>query len=205
MIFLKFDRRIFHYFDWMLLAFVLCVCIMGILNIYSTGFSAAEDQTPFYLKQIQWVVVGLIFMMFIFFVDYRVIIQYAYIIYGFLIALLVLVFFIGSSSHGAQRWIGGGFFAVQPSELMKVVIIIALARYFDNHKSNEPYKLRELLIPMLIVGVPFGLILKQPDLGTALILIIIFASIVFFMGVDKKSLILVIVSGVILLPIAWSF
>jgi len=205
MIFLKFDRRIFHYFDWMLLAFVLCVCIMGILNIYSTGFSAAEDQTPFYLKQIQWVVVGLIFMMFIFFVDYRVIIQYAYIIYGFLIALLVLVFFIGSSSHGAQRWIGGGFFAVQPSELMKVVIIIALARYFDNHKSNEPYKLRELLIPMLIVGVPFVLILKQPDLGTALILIIIFASIVFFMGVDKKSLILVIVSGVILLPIAWSF
>jgi rod shape determining protein RodA len=177
---------------------------MGILNIYSTGFSA-EGQTPFYLKQIQWVVVGLIFMMFIFFVDYRVIIQYAYIIYSFIIALLVLVFFVGSSSHGAQRWIGGGFLAVQPSELMKVVIIIALARYFDNHKSNEPYKLRELLIPLLIVGVPFMLILKQPDLGTALILIVLFISIVFFMGVNRRSIIFALASGLILIPVGWFF
>jgi rod shape determining protein RodA len=205
MIFLKFDRRIFHYFDWPLLAFVLCVCAMGVLNIYSTGFSSAEGQTPFYLKQIQWLFLGLIFMMFIFFVDYRVIIHYAYAIYGFVIALLVLVFFVGSSSHGAQRWIGGGFFAVQPSELMKVVIIIALARYFDDHKSNEPYKLKELLIPFLIVSIPFLLILKQPDLGTALILIILFVSIVLFMGVDRKSLIFVLTGGLILIPLGWLF
>jgi rod shape determining protein RodA len=205
MIFLKFDRRIFHYFDWTLLAVVLCVCAMGILNIYSTGFSAAEGQIPFYLKQMQWIVLGLIFMTFIFFMDYRVIVQYAYIIYGIVIALLVLVFVVGSSSHGAQRWIGGGFFAVQPSELMKVVIIITLARYFDNHKSNEPYKLKELLTPLLIVIVPFVLILKQPDLGTALILIIVFVSIVFFMGVDRKSLIFVLISGLILIPVGWLF
>jgi rod shape determining protein RodA len=188
----------------MLLVFVLCVCTMGILNIYSTGFSV-EGQTSFYLKQIQWVIVGLIFMMFIFFMDYRMIIQYAYIIYGFVIFLLVLVFFVGSSSHGAQRWIGGGFFAIQPSELMKVVIIIALARYFDNHKSNEPYKLRELFIPLLIVGMPFVLILKQPDLGTALILIVVFISIVLFMGVDRRSIIFTIVSGFILTPLGWLF
>jgi len=205
MIFLKFDRRIFHYFDWVLLAFILCICAMGILNIYSTGFSAAVGQTPFYLKQMQWVVLGLVFMTFIFFIDYRVIAQYAYIIYGVTVALLVLVFFIGSSSHGAQRWIGGGFFAIQPSELMKVVIIITLARYFDDHKSNEPYKLKELLIPFLIVTVPFVLILKQPDLGTALILIIVFASIVFFMGVDKKSFIVALASSLVLIPTAWHF
>ena len=63
-----------------------------------------------------------------------------------------------------------GLFAFQPSELMKVMMIITLARYFDNHKSNEPYKLKELFIPFLIVFVPFVLILKQPDLGTALML-----------------------------------
>lgn len=205
MIFFKFDRRIFHYFDWVLLAFILCVCAMGILNIYSTGFSAAAGQTPFYLKQMQWVVLGLVFMMFIFFVDYRVIVQYAYIIYGSMIVLLVLVFIIGSASHGAQRWIGGGFFAIQPSELMKVVIIITLARYFDDHKSNEPYKIKELFIPLLIVAVPFVLILKQPDLGTALILIIVFASIVFFMGIDKKSFIFSLAGGLVFIPIAWHF
>jgi rod shape determining protein RodA len=205
MIFLKFDRRIFHYFDWVLLAFIICVCAMGILNIYSTGFSAAEGRTPFYLKQMQWIVLGLVFMMFIFFVDYRVIVEYAYIIYSVAIVLLVLVFVIGSSSHGAQRWIGGGFFAIQPSELMKVIIIITLARYFDDHKSNEPYKIKELLIPLVIVAVPFVLILKQPDLGTALMLIVVFVSIVFFMGVDKKSLIFALASSLVLIPTAWHF
>ncbi|HNZ65631.1 MAG TPA: rod shape-determining protein RodA [Smithella sp.] len=203
MIFLKFDRRIFHYFDWTLLAFVLCVCAMGVLNIYSTGFSAAGGQSPFYLKQLQWIAVGLVFMMFVFFADYRVIVEYAYIIYGFAMILLVLVLIVGSSSHGAQRWLGGGFFAIQPSELMKVVIIITLARYFDNHKSNEPYTIRELFIPLLIVAVPFALILKQPDLGTALILIVIFVSVVFFMGVDKRSLIFVFSAGLILIPLGW--
>jgi len=205
MIFLKFDRRIFHYFDWALMAFVLAVCVIGVLNIYSTGFSSAEGNVPLYLKQIQWIALGLIFMMFVFFVDYRVIIEYAYIIYGVTIVLLILVFVVGYTSHGSQRWLGGGFFAFQPSELMKVVIIITLARYFDNHKSNESYKLKELLIPLMIVLVPFLMILKQPDLGTALMLILIFVSIVFFMGVEKKSLIAAVTSVLVLLPIAWHF
>lgn len=205
MIFLKFDRRIFHYFDWILLSFVLGICVMGVLNIYSTGFSAAGGQSPFYLKQLQWIVVGLLFMTFVFFMDYRVIVEYAYIIYGFSVFLLVLVLIVGSSSHGAQRWLGGGFFAIQPSELMKVVIILTLARYFDNHKSSEPYTLKELFIPLLIVAVPFVLILKQPDLGTALMLMVIFASIVFFMGVDKKSLIFVFAAGLVLMPAGWFF
>jgi rod shape determining protein RodA len=205
MIFLKFDRRIFHYFDWALLAFVLAICAIGIVNIYSTGFSSTEGQIPLYLKQIQWIALGLIFMMMIFLIDYRVIIQYAYIIYGIATALLILVFILGYASHGSQRWLGGGFFAFQPSELMKVIIIITLARYFDNHKSNEPYKLKELLIPFFIVVVPFVLILKQPDLGTALMLILVFVSIVFFMGVDKKSLIVAVTSGLILVPLGWHF
>ena len=205
MIFFKFDRRIFSHFDWILLAFVLCVCVMGILNIYSTGFSATGGQTPFYLKQLQWVVLGLMVMMIVFFLDYRVIVQYAYFIYGFTIVLLLLVLLVGSSSHGAQRWLGAGFLAVQPSELMKVVIIITLARYFDNHKSTEPYTLKELFIPFLMVIIPFLLILKQPDLGTALMLMIIFVSIVFFMGIDRKSLIFIFMSGLILAPIGWFF
>jgi len=82
-----------------------------------------------------------------FFIDYRVIIQNAYVIYGISIMLLIFVFLFGYSSHGSQRWLGIGGFALQPSELMKLVIIITLARYFDDHKSNEPYKLQELFVP----------------------------------------------------------
>jgi rod shape determining protein RodA len=205
MIFFKFDRRIFQHFDWTLLALVLSVCAIGILNIYSTGFSASEGPFPLYLKQIQWIVLGLIFMMIIFLIDYRVIIQGAYIIYGISIALLVVVCFFGYAAHGSQRWLGGGGFSLQPSELMKLVIIITLARYFDGHKANEPYKLKELWVPVLIVFVPFLLILKQPDLGTALILIIIFISIVFFIGMNWKSFMIALSGGLILIPIGWHF
>ena len=88
---------------------------------------------------------------------------------------------------------------------MKLVIIITLARYFDGHKANEPYKLKELLVPVLIVIVPFLLILKQPDLGTALILIIIFISIVFFIGMNWKSFMIALSGGLILIPIGWHF
>jgi rod shape determining protein RodA len=205
MIFFKFDRRIFLHFDWTLLILVLGICAIGILNIYSAVFSTGERQFPLYLKKVQWVLLGLLFMMIVFLIDYRVINESAYIIYGVSIALLVLVFLYGFTTHGSQRWISLGGFSFQPSELIKLTIILALARYFDDHKSNEPYKLRELFIPFLIVMVPFLLILKQPDLGTALIVMIIFSSIIFFIGINWKSVAIVFIGCLILLPIGWHF
>jgi rod shape determining protein RodA len=205
MIFLKFDRRIFQNFDWTLLVLVLFICAIGILNIYSAGYATSEKQFPFYLKQIQWIALGLIIMMVIFFIDYRLIIKGAYVIYGISVVLLALVYIYGYTMHGSQRWLAFGGFVFQPSELMKLTIIIALARYFDDHKSNEPYKLKELFVPFLIVIAPFLLILKQPDLGTALIIMIIFASIIFFVGVNWKSFLIVLAGGLILIPIGWLF
>lgn len=205
MIFLKFDRRIFQYFDWTLLALVLGICAIGIINIYSAGFSIGERQIPLYLKQIQWVLLGSFFMMLIFLVDYRVISEGAYVIYGISVALLVVVLFYGYTTHGSQRWISLGGFSFQPSELMKLTVILALSRYFDDHKSNESYTLKELFIPFLIVLVPFVLILRQPDLGTALILMIIFASMVFFIGMNWKSFAVVLTGSLMLIPIGWHF
>lgn len=205
MIFLKFDRRIFQYFDWTLLALVLGICTIGIINIYSAGFSIGERQIPLYLKQIQWVLLGSFFMMLIFLVDYRVISEGAYVIYGISVALLVVVLFYGYTTHGSQRWISLGGFSFQPSELMKLTVILALSRYFDDHKSNESYTLKELFIPFLIVLVPFVLILRQPDLGTALILMIIFASMVFFIGMNWKSFAVVLTGSLMLIPIGWHF
>ena len=205
MIFLRFDRRIFQHFDWTLLLLVLAICSIGILSIYSAGFSASENNFPFYLKQIQWILLGLFFMIISYLIDYRVICQAAYLIYGISIALLIIVFFYGYTTHGSQRWLSAGFFAFQPSELMKLALIIVLAHYFDNHNSNEPYKLRELFIPFVIVLIPSLLIFKQPDLGTALIIILLCVSIIFFMGVNWKSFTIVLVSGLVLLPLGWYF
>jgi len=98
----------------------------------------------------------------------------------------------------------GGFF-FQPSELVKLSIIIALAKYFDDHIIEGRYKLRELYIPFLIVVVPFLFILKQPDLGTALILMFLILSITFFIGIEWKSLILACTGGMILIPLSWLF
>ncbi len=205
MLFFKFDRRIFQYFDWTLLALVLGICAIGIINIYSAVFSLNEKQIPLYLKQVQWVLLGSFFMMVVFLIDYRVISEGAYVIYGISVALLVVVFLYGYTANGSQRWIALGSFSFQPSELMKLTIILALARYFDDHKSNEPYTLKELVIPFLMIMLPFLLILKQPDLGTALIIIIVFASIVFFIGVNWKSVAIVFAGGLMLMPLGWHF
>jgi rod shape determining protein RodA len=205
MIFFKYDRRIFQNFDWMLFALVMSICAIGIINIYSTGFSLIDNRSPIYLKQLQWIMLGLSLMLVTFLVDYRAINQAAYVIYAISIASLVFVAMFGHTANGAQRWISFGFLLFQPSELMKVTIIIALARYFDDHKSNEPYLLRELFVPFLLVIVPCVLILKQPDLGTALVTIIVSTSIVLFIGMNWKSILIAVASVLAILPLAWLF
>ncbi len=205
MIFFKYDRRIFQNFDWTLCGLVMAICAIGIVNIYSTGFSLSDNQSPLYLKQLQWILFGLLLMMITFLIDYRAINQAAYIIYGVSVLSLIVVALFGHTANGAQRWISFGFVLFQPSELMKVSIIVALARYFDDHKSNEPYLLRELFVPFVMVLVPCVLILKQPDLGTALMIVIIAASMVLFIGMNWKSIMITVVSALVMLPVAWLF
>jgi len=205
MLFLKYDRRIFQNFDWTLFALVMFICAIGIINIYSTGFSLSDSQSPLYLKQLQWILFGLFLMVVTFLIDYRAINEAAYVIYAISIASLIFVALFGHAANGAQRWISFGFVLFQPSELMKVTIIIVLARYFDDHKANEPYLLRELFVPFLMVMIPCFLILRQPDLGTALMIVIVSASIVLFIGVNWKSIMIAVVSALVMMPVAWLF
>ena len=130
-----------------------------------------------------------------FFIDYRFLSRHAYIIYGISIVLLLVVFTTGYATRGSQRWIAIGGFTFQPSELVKLTIILALARYFDRHQIGRSYHLTELFIPFMIVIIPFLFILKQPDLGTALILLILFLSMVFFVGLDWRSLLIAAAGG----------
>jgi rod shape determining protein RodA len=203
---MKFDRRLFINFDWMLMLVVLCISLIGLLNIYSTGFNQISARQDFiFFKQLQWIVVGLVFMTVAFCIDYRFVSRYAYLIYGLSILLLLIVFFYGYATRGSQRWILLGGFSFQPSELMKLTLILALAKYFDHHRSIEPHRLKGLAIPFLIMLVPFLLILKQPDLGTAMILFIIFSSMILFIGVHWKSLGLSALTGLAVIPAGWFF
>jgi rod shape determining protein RodA len=203
---IKLDRRLILNFDWTLLTLVLTISGIGLLNIYSAGFTLAGlHQTPLHIKQVQWILIGLVGMALAFFIDYRFLSRHAYIIYGISIVLLLIVFTTGYATRGSQRWIAAYGFTFQPSELVKLTIILALAKYFDGHQIGRNYHLSELFIPFLIVIIPFLFILRQPDLGTALILFILFFSIVFFVGLDWKSLLIAAAGGLFLTPIGWQF
>jgi len=206
MITIKPDRRLILNFDWTLLILVLLLCGIGLFNIYSAGFSLADShRVPPYLKQIQWILLGLVGMAVAFFIDYRFLFRHAYIFYGISIALLLIVFLTGYATRGSQRWIAIGGFTFQPSELAKLTVILALARYFDRHRLGTNYPLKKLFIPFMIVMVPFAFILKQPDLGTGLILVILFLSIVLFVGLEWKSILIATVGSMLMSPLFWYF
>ena len=203
---MKIDRRLLLNFDWTLLGLVLVISGIGLMNIFSTGYSLSGlRQTPLYLKQLQWIAMGLAIMVIAFSVDYRLIHRYAYVLYGLAVVLLVVVALYGYATRGSQRWIALGGFMLQPSELMKLALILALARYFDRHRSLQGYGLRELVTPLILVLVPFLLILRQPDLGTGLILLVIFLAMVVFSGVRWRSVLWFGAGGIALVPLAWFF
>jgi len=158
---MRFDRRLILNFDWTLLILVLILCTIGVLNIFSASYSfSGAKANPFYIKQLQWVLIGFFCMSIAFCVDYRLICQYAYVLHGIAIFCLIIVFFYGFATHGSQRWISLGSFSLQPSELVKLTLILALAKYFDEHKLEQGYYLREL-------GIPFLLLALSHDSGAA--------------------------------------
>ncbi|WP_367361019.1 rod shape-determining protein RodA [Syntrophus sp. (in: bacteria)] len=203
---MRFDRRLILNFDWTLLILVLILCTIGVLNIFSASYSfAGAKANPFYIRQLQWVLIGIFCMSIAFCIDYRYICQYAYVLHGIAIFCLVIVFFYGFATHGSQRWISLGSFSLQPSELVKLTLILALAKYFDEHKLEQGYYLRELWIPFLLLLVPFLMILEQPDLGTGLILLFVSASMFLFVGIRLKSLLYVLTLAVFMMPVGWFF
>ena len=190
----------------MLLLMVLGISLIGLLNLYSTEFNQANaNQDLVYVKQVKWIALGLVFMTVAFCIDYRFINRYAYLIYGISILLLVVVSFYGYTTRGSQRWIMLAGFSFQPSELMKLTFILALSKYFDDHRSAVSYQLKDLFSPFLIMLVPFLLIMKQPDLGTALVLFFIFISLVLFIGVHWKSMAWSALAAMLLIPSGWFF
>jgi rod shape determining protein RodA len=144
-------------------------------------------------------------MVIIAFVEYRYYSDFAYIAYGVAIFSLLLVLAYGMITSGAQRWIRIGSFSFQPSEFSKISLILALARIFRSPPAREGYSLKELLLPSLLLLLPTLLILKQPDLGTAIILFMIFLSVLFFVKVRWSSWVIMVAAGGSILPLLWTF
>ena len=128
---MKIDRRLIFNFDWMLLLFVVLIVGVGILNLYSAGYGISGEP---YLKQIRWAFLGLFIMILAFAFDYRWIARYGYVVHGLAVALLIIVFAFGAVTKGSQRWINLAGLSLQPSEMVKITLILALAKYFNDHR-----------------------------------------------------------------------
>ncbi len=199
------DRRLFTHFDWALVGIALTIASIGILNLYSATCNVEISGTPLYLKQILWLLIGLAVMVVIAFIEYRFYSDFAYIIYTSAFFLLLAVMGYGIITSGAQRWIRIGVFSFQPSEFVKISLIMALAKFFHRPPNREGYTLRNLLIPFLFVFLPIILILKQPDLGTAIILLLIFVSVLLFVKIRWSSLLTIGLAGAGIVPLLWRF
>jgi rod shape determining protein RodA len=176
---IRVDRRLFEYFDTILLLLIVLVCAMAFFNLYSASFPL-NGGTPPYIRQGYFLLMGLAVFIFTISFDYQELHYWNYFIYVAIIILLLLAYFIGDKAGGAQRWIDLGFFKLQPSEPAKLMLVISLASYYSRKEISDGYSIKDLLVPILLTAVPFVLILMQPDLGTALMLGIIFVSMTVF-------------------------
>ncbi|BEH09928.1 MULTISPECIES: rod shape-determining protein RodA [Geobacter] len=199
------DRRLITNFDWMLLGLVLLICAVGVVNIYSASSSYVLSGTPYYLKQMSWILVGLAIMLLVCSIDYHLLEDVAFWFYGILFLLLLVVLAFGRTSMGATRWLHLGFISVQPSEPMKIIGIITMARILANIPMSGGLGLRELTLPALMIGAPAILIMKQPDLGTAILVILIAWSMLAFVGIRLSALAAVCIATVPAVWLGWHY
>lgn len=199
------DRRLFFNYDWTLFSLALAICCIGVFNIYSATASYTVVGTPFWLKQVYWVMMGMGLIVTVCSFDYHLFEDISYWLYGVLIVLLLLVLVIGRTSMGATRWLKLGFFSVQPSELMKIVIIMTYARFFTHYPLFTGLKLKHLGYPALLLGLPAALIMKQPDLGTAILVVLIAFSMLVFVGIRLSTFISCVLAAIPTCWLAWEF
>ena len=188
--------------SWGLVAVITMIASIGFAMLYSAGDGSFE---PWASRQMMRFAPGLVVMIALALVDLRVWLRYAYIIYLAVLVMLVAVELVGLAGMGAQRWISLGPVNLQPSEVMKLALIIVLARYFHSLPDQAVTKLRYLFWPLALTAVPTALVLRQPDLGTALMLIMIAAAMFFMAGVRLWKFGLMIALGLVAIPIAWQF
>ncbi len=191
-------------FNWNLLIMEVILFAVGIWNLRSA--TAVEDKSlGLYKAQLMWFGVGMILTAGILFLHYSVLSRLAYFIYFTNILLLIAVLVAGKASLGARRWIGFGGFRIQPSEFMKISTVIVLAKYFESDRSVGGYGLKDLILPSLLVAAPALLIMLQPDLGTAMIILLTYGSMMLFIKIKPQTLLILALTALVTLPVAYKF
>ncbi len=196
--------------DMPLLAAVVAIITVGLVNLYSATSVYENDAqrvqlADIYVSQIYWVVVGTLLAILVASIDYRSFERLAMLSYFGGLVALGLVFVLAQSIRGASRWIAFGSFNFQPSEFMKIVLILVLARYVHNDPKLEPRTLLDLAPAALLTLVPVAFVMAQPDLGTSLIYMLTAGSMLAMIKIRKRSLFTLLVLMAVTLPLAWNY
>ncbi len=191
----KMDR-----FSWGTFIPMFLVLSLSIIVLFSAG---GGGWRPFALSQLSKIVLGFIVFCIAAFSNIKTWIKSAYVIYAIALLMIVLVTFVGHTGMGAQRWLNLGIIHVQPSEFIKIALVLVLARYFAWMNSVELSQIKNYLIPSVLLLIPFGLIVIQPDLGTAMSLGMITVGMFYIAGLPKKWFIIASILGVLAMPVVW--
>lgn len=182
---------------WGMIGLIAVISLIGLLGVYSATYSVRGVSAIFY-KQLLWIGIGMVVMFAMLIPDYHTIGRYAYAFYWISVALLLLVMLVGKTGMGAQRWLSLGPIAFQPSELTKLAVTLSLARFFSSNPRPGGYSLTDLGWPAAMVALPLVMVMKQPDLGTAMMLLITSSIIVIVAGLRVRSIIILLLAGVVL-------
>ncbi|NOY52058.1 MAG: rod shape-determining protein RodA [Deltaproteobacteria bacterium] len=199
------DRRLITHFDFGFLFLVLLISLIGEGAIYSASHFAGSPPSDLYLRQLYWIGIGLILLLATISIDYRSLHRYAYLIYAVSVGLLLVVSFKGAIGMGAQRWIVVGPLTLQPSELAKIALILVLSRYLSDIQERGGFTAGHYFNLALLIGLPLILILRQPDLGTSLMLLFIAVTLLFLAGMPVRFFTYAGVTVLGAVPFLWRF
>lgn len=189
------NRRTLTQFDYLLFGTALALALLGVLGVYSAN-------PDLYADQLVRVGLGIFVCLIVVYVDYHFLVDYAFLLYGASVLVLIGVLFSGIEIHGSKSWINLAGFSFQPSELSKIVLILALARYLSEFAADRP-ELRQLCIAGGLTLLPVTLVTMQQDLGTAIMHLPVAASMLIVSGLRMKVLVVVLLIVVCLAPVGW--
>jgi rod shape determining protein RodA len=198
------DRRLIYHFDWTLFVITLAIAGIGVLSVMSASYPGPHRPLhPLVVRQLIWVGVGAVAMFAVVMFDYRTLATYAYPLYAAAVVMLGVVAVVGHSTGGSKRWFHLGFFNLEPSEIAKLALILVLVRYLREDPPIGGLRLPHILIPTVLLAVPAALVLKEPDLGTVLVLVLIAVTLVFAGGLNLRTLAVVALGAALAAPLAW--
>jgi len=191
--------------DWLLFTAMVLLAIGSVFFVYSASYRGPGEPMPdFYRMQMIWFGLGAVVYLAAALIDYRLICQWATLWYVVAVAALLLVLAAGTRVHGSKAWLGWGGLGIQPAEFAKLAVIVGIAYYLFHRTPELRRHWSTIGGALVLVAIPLVLILAQPDLGSALVLVPICYGLCFVAGARVKHLVLVTLIGVLLTPVAWT-